>query len=50
MKWLISRLTMKRTNEAGFYDAIGKEMVYYWTDCFGNTFMAVRKFGFRTLK
>jgi hypothetical protein len=49
MKWILSRLTMARTNEEGFIDIVAGDYVKYWIDCFGCKYLAVYKFGNRVI-
>lgn len=44
---IISRLTMVRTNEEGFYDPLIKKQVYYWQDCYFDCYMATSRFSHR---
>ena len=38
---------MTKTTRGGFYDNVAGRMVYYWQDCYFQTFMASSKWGFR---
>ena len=43
---LISRLTMLKSGKA-IYDPIKKELLYYWTDCYFDEYVAKNRFGKR---
>jgi hypothetical protein len=45
-KELKSRWTMEKTGES-FTDMVSWGVVYYWEDCYGQRWMAERKWGFR---
>lgn len=45
IKNIISRLTMVKTSENGFWDGISKDNVYYWQDCYFNIYLACSKWG-----
>lgn len=47
IKKLISRLTMVKSGKL-IYDPIKKELLYYWTDCYFNEYVAKNRFGTRT--
>ena len=47
IKNLISRWTMVKTTRAPFYGSIAGEMVYYWQDCYFETYMAASRWGYR---
>ena len=47
IKKLISRLTMTKSEKA-IYDPIKKELLYYWTDCYFDEYVAKNRFGTRT--
>ena len=40
---LISRLTMLKSGKA-IYDPIKKELLYYWTDCYFDEYVAKNRF------
>ena len=44
---LLSRLTMIKSDKA-IYDPIKKELLYYWTDCYFDEYVAKNRFGTRT--
>ena len=46
IKVLKSRRTMKQTGEY-FIDVVTGGIVFYWVDCYGERWMAERKWGFR---
>ena len=46
IKKLISRLTMLKSGKA-IYDPIKKEVLYYWTDCYFDEYVAKNRFGTR---
>ena len=35
-------------SEKSFYDFIGKELIYYWTNCYFDEYIARNRFGTRT--
>ena len=47
IKNIISRLTMIKSGKL-IYDPIKKELLYYWTDCYFNEYVAKNRFGTRT--
>ena len=47
IKKLISRLTMLKSGKL-IYDPIKKELLYYWTDCYFDEYVAKNRFGTRT--
>ncbi len=47
IKNIISRLTMVKSGKL-IYDPIKKELLYYWTDCYFNEYVAKNRFGTRT--
>ena len=47
IKNIISRLTMVKSGKA-IYDPIKKELLYYWTDCYFDEYVAKNRFGTRT--
>ena len=47
IKKLISRLTMLKSGKV-IYDPIKKELLYYWTDCYFDEYVAKNRFGTRT--
>ena len=47
IKNLISRWTMVKTTRAPFYDKVSRENIYYWQDCYFETYMAASRWGFR---
>ena len=47
IKKLISRLTMVKSGKL-IYDPIKKELLYYWTDCYFDEYVAKNRFGTRT--
>jgi hypothetical protein len=47
IKNFISRWTMVRTTREGFWDSIARQKIYYWQDCYFDTYMAASKWGFR---
>ena len=47
IKNLISRWTMVKTTRAPFYDKVGGKMIYYWQDCYFETYMAASRWGYR---
>jgi len=48
IRYIKSRLSMKKTGKT-FYDKVQNHTVYFWTDCYGDTYMAFNKFGFRVI-
>ena len=46
IKNIISRLTMIKSRKL-IYDPIKKELLYYWTDCYFNEYVAKNRFGTR---
>ena len=46
IKNIISRLMMVKSG-GSFYDFIGKEVIYYWTDCYFDRYAAKSRFGTR---
>lgn len=46
IKNIISRLTMVKSGKL-IYDPIKKELLYYWTDCYSNEYVAKNRFGTR---
>jgi hypothetical protein len=38
---------MVKTTRAPFYGSIAGEMVYYWQDCYFETYMAASRWGYR---
>ena len=46
IKKLISRLTMLKSGKL-IYDPIKKELLYYWTDCYFDEYVAKSRFGKR---
>ena len=44
---LLSRLMMIKSGKA-IYDPIKKELLYYWTDCYIDEYVAKNSFGTRT--
>ena len=47
IKNIISRLTMVKSEKL-IYDPIKKELLYYWTDCYFDEYVAKNRFGTRT--
>lgn len=47
IKIIKSRWSMKPTGES-FMDVVTWELVQYWVDCYGDRWMAVNKWGFRS--
>ena len=47
MENIISKLTMIKSGKL-IYDPIKKELLYYWTDCYFNEYVAKNRFGTRT--
>lgn len=47
IKNTISRLTMIKSGKL-IYDPIKKELLYYWTDCYFDEYVAKNRFGTRT--
>ena len=47
IKNIISRLTMIKFGKL-IYDPIKKELLYYWTDCYFDEYVAKNRFGTRT--
>ena len=47
IKSIISRLTMVKTSEKGFWDGISNEPVYYWQDYYFDVYMACSRWGCR---
>ncbi len=47
IKNFISRWTMVRKPGEGFWDSIANKKIYYWQDCYFDTYMAASKWGFR---
>ena len=47
MKNIISRLTMIKSEKL-IYNPIKKELLYYWTDCYFDEYVAKNRFGTRT--
>ena len=47
IKNIISRLTMVKSGKL-IYDPIKKELLYYWTDCYFDEYVARNRFGTRT--
>ena len=43
IKNIISRLTMVKSGKL-IYDPIKKELLYYWTDCYFDEYVAKNKF------
>jgi hypothetical protein len=46
MRWVISRVTMKKTGSA-FVDVVTGDIVHYWKDYYGQAWLAVTRWGFR---
>ena len=46
IKNIISRLTMVKSGKL-IYDPIKKELLYYWTDCYLDEYVAKNRFGTR---
>lgn len=46
IKNIITRLTMVKSGKL-IYDPIKKELLYYWTDCYFNEYVAKNRFGTR---
>ncbi len=46
IKNIISRLTMVKSEKL-IYDPIKKELLYYWTDCYFDEYVAKNRFGTR---
>lgn len=46
IKRLISRLTMLKSGKT-IYNPIKKELLYYWTDCYFDEYVAKNKFSKR---
>ena len=46
IKNTISRLTMIKSGKL-IYDPIKKELLYYWTDCYFDEYVAKNRFGIR---
>ena len=46
IKNIISRLTMIKSGKL-IYDPIKKELLYYWTDCYFDEYVAKSRFGKR---
>lgn len=46
IKNIISRLTMVKSGKL-IYDPIKKELLYYWTDCYFNEYVAKNRFSKR---
>ena len=46
IKNIISRLTMVKSEKL-IYDPIKKELLYYWTDCYFDEYIATNKFSKR---
>ena len=47
IKNIISRLTIVKSGKL-IYDPIKKELLYYWTDCYFDEYVAKNRFGTRT--
>ena len=47
IKNIISRLTRVKSGKL-IYDPIKKELLYYWTDCYFDEYVAKNRFGTRT--
>ena len=47
IKNIISRLTIVKSEKL-IYDPIKKELLYYWTDCYFDEYVAKNRFGTRT--
>lgn len=47
IKNIISRLIMIKSGKL-IYDPIKKELLYYWTDCYFDEYVAKNRFGTRT--
>lgn len=47
IKNIISRLTMVKIPNEGFWDSINRKKVYYWQDCYFDCYMASSRFGTR---
>ena len=47
IKNIISKLTMVKSEKL-IYDPIKKELLYYWTDCYFDEYVATNRFGTRT--
>ena len=47
IKNIISRLTMIKSGKL-IYDPIKKELLYYWTDCYFDEYVAKNRFETRT--
>ena len=47
IKNIISRLIMVKSGKL-IYDPIKKELLYYWTDCYFDEYVAKNRFGTRT--
>lgn len=45
--YIMSRITMYPAKRPGFCDVVTGEYVRFWQDCYGNKYLAVRKFGIR---
>lgn len=38
---------MVKTTREDFYDSVAGQNIYYWQDCYFQTFMAASKWGYR---
>lgn len=47
IKNIISRITMVKTSQEGFWDGLSNKKVYYWQDCYFNVYMACSRWEFR---
>ena len=47
IKNIISKLTMVKSEKL-IYDPIKKVLLYYWTDCYFDEYVAKNRFGTRT--
>lgn len=47
IKYIISRLTMVKVSEEGFWDHIASQKIYRWQDYYFNTYLAHSKWGYR---
>jgi len=47
IKDIISRLTMNKTSEEGFWDGVSNDKIYYWQDYYFNIYMATSRWSYR---
>lgn len=47
IKNIISRITMIKTSQEGFWDGMSSKKVYYWQDYYFNVYVACSRWEFR---